>query len=249
VRITPSSGEPFLATWGSGRSKDDFGELALGTEDDKPLTIAPNRTINVSLPAVDLSRPSWIRDPRLLQNPGTYRLEVLLYDARDAGGTSFVASSSATLTVAPVGAADQWILDAIARGEAGAVAAKVVETRPESDYAPYLAPLADGETVADRIAVVQRILDAHPKTPVHQWLQLRIAEMYIRASYQAFDRTHDVTQATQLADIARERLMRMRATGDAWAQRAAKTSLADVPERGAFEREANIIREKRIRKE
>jgi hypothetical protein len=247
LRFTASDGsEPFLAEW---VDHSDFGRLDLGTEDNQPLTIGANETVDLGLPAFGLDETSWAVDRRLTEKPGVWRVEALLYDSRDSDDDPPVAvSSTATLTIETPTERDLPIWKAIRNRQLPGMVEKIFSEQPDSPYMPYIAPLVVRHSSFDKIAVLERAITLHPDSPVVPWLRSGIANHYVFAAGRAFAVDEDLERAVVYSQQAREQVLRIAQNQDAWSKVTGRKKLEELPTRAYFEDRQRIAREKGIRK-
>ena len=232
LRFTSTNAEPFLVEWYQRRN---FGPLDLGTGDHQPLVISMNEVVELSVPAFGLDDPTWIFDNRLLEKPGTWKVEALLYDVRDANDAPPVAvSSPVTLTIDAPSERDLPIWQALLRGDRAAIAEKVFTEQPESPYAPYLAPLIRRVSPLEKIAILRHAIELQADSPVVPWLRLQIAQYYVHESQHSFDRDDDIDKAMTYSEKAREELLKLGGENDPWSKLTSKRQLDEVPGRPYF---------------
>lgn len=243
VRLTPPDGEPFLAQW--GEPSVQTGYLELGTDDGDPLTVSAKGSLDLEVPAVDFSRPSWALDPQFISRTGRWKVEILLYEALgEDDGDLLAVSSPAALTVATPGAADMEIWDALRMREEWGIAEKVFFTKPESPYFPYLASIVKRQSALEKIAIMERAMQLHPDTPLTPWLRYAIALYYGMEAQRVFDVESDLEKAVAVADKGRAELTRLSNSAGAWSKRTAKVKLDEHPGREYFADLARLKREK-----
>jgi hypothetical protein len=233
LRIDSGSGDFRFATWGNGR---DFGSLR--GSDDETLELPANSVRDLVIPAVDLGESSWSWDRELLNRPGKYRIQVLMYAApagEDSQSVEPIQSSIASLEILSPRPEDLAIWDALKNSKHRLIAAEAISRRPTSEYAPYLAPLA---TFSDKQYSIQPLLQAvraHPTSPVVPWLRLLIARSFEHQAQEVFDRTSDTSAALLLFERARVALVELERHSDAWSRETAKRRLSEIPKRADLE--------------
>ena len=236
VRVTSPAGETFLAKW---YPQVESGQLEFGLSvDDEPeedadlLKLPANATVDLSVPAVAATQESWAHDGRLVSMPGTWKLEVLLFDVRSE--TWFV-SSPATLQIEMPPPADVWIWQEMLRSHWAEVAVKVLAERPESPYFPYLSTFIARLSTQEKIDIISRAITLHPQSPVVPYLRYSIASYYEMMSNRVFGLEKDVDKAGALAEEGRAELMRLKNSKDPWSRLAATRVLTDgYPDREFF---------------
>lgn len=243
VRLTPPNGDSYIVQWGEPSVFE--GLVELGTDDGDPLTVSAKETVDLEIPAVDFSRPSWALDPQFISKTGVWKVQVLLYEARGEDDAELLAESSpATLTVDTPSAADEEIWAAVRLREEWGIAEKAFFTRPESPYFPYLASIVKRLTPLEKIAVIEKAVQAHPNTPVMPWLRYALAFYYGEESQRVFDVENDVEKAVGLAEKGRAELSRLSNAAGDWSKRTAKVKLSDFPSREYFTDLQRLKREK-----
>jgi hypothetical protein len=233
VRLTPPDGAPYIAEWGEPNAR--VGDLELGTEDGDSLAVSAKETVDLEVPAVDFSRPSWALDPQFISRPGVWKVEVVLYESRGEDDSAELAvSNPATLTVATPGAGDDEIWDALRTREEWGIAEKVFLTKQDSAYFPYLAALVRRESSLEKVAILERAMQLHPNAPVAPWLRYAVASYYGIESQRVFDVERDLEKAVGLADKGRTELTKLSNGAGQWSKRAAKVKLGEHPSREYF---------------
>lgn len=236
VRVTSPAGETFLAKW---YPQVETGQLEFGLSiDDEPdedadlLKLPANATVDLSVPAVDFTQESWAHDGRLVSMPGTWKLEVLLFDLRTE--TWFV-STPATLQIEMPPPADVWIWQEMLRSHWAEVAVKVLAERPESPYFPYLSTFVARLSTLEKIDIINRAITLHPQSPVVPYLRSAIASYYGMESERVDAVEKDLEKAVALAEKGRTELMRLKNSKDPWSRLAATRILTDgYPDREYF---------------
>jgi hypothetical protein len=246
LRFTGAPGtEPFLVEW---VDHHNFGRLDLGTDDDEPLSVGLNETVDLGVPAFGLEQASWAFDPRLTEHPGAWRVEALLYDSRDSDDDPPVAvSAPVTLTIETPTEGDVPIWKAFLKGESFAIAEKVFTGQPDSAYMPYLAPLVVRQASLDKIAILRRAIMLHPDSPVVPWLRSGIVNHYIYQAGRVFAED-DLEKAVAYSEQAREEVLRIAATPDPWSKLTGRKKLEDLPGRAYYTDRQRLAREKGTRK-
>jgi hypothetical protein len=231
VRATSPDGQTFFADWGEGV---DSGELELGVTDetDRTFTLPANATVDLSVPALDLSRPSWALDSRLLAQPGEWTLQVVLYteDLSEPAATS----NAVKLTIATPTGTDVPVWQAIQRREYWGIADKVLAEQPQSPYFPYLAAIVARRATLEKIAIIERAIALHPESPAVPSLRYALASYYGMEADRVFLAERDFDRAVALAEKGRGELARMKNGKDAWAKLKGNAKLGEFPSREYF---------------
>jgi hypothetical protein len=223
VRATSPIGETFFAIWGDRLTGGEL-EFGLTDEEDTRFILPAKATVELEVPALDLSRHSWALDHRLLALPGEWTLEVLLYEDQDYATEDpepAGISNPVKLTIETPTGRDVPIWEAI-RGRGGefgmGISEKVLAEQPESRYFPYLSTIISRYAVLDRVAIVSRAIELHPNSPVVPRLRYAMALGYRMEADRIFDEEGDVEKATALADKGRAELTRLKNSKSAWSR-------------------------------
>lgn len=246
VRATSPDGQSFFADWSEGVDSDDL-ELGVTDEEDATFTLPANATVDLAVPALDLSRPSWALDQRLLALPGEWRLQVFVYT--DDPSNPVAISNVAKLTIATPSGRDVAVWEAIRRREYSRIAEHVLAERPESPYFPYLAPAIARRSTAEKIAIIRSAIDGHPNSPAVPSLRYALASYYGAEADRVFFEEHDLEKAVGLADKGRAELTAMKNGKDPWSKLKGKARLGDFPSREYFLDLQRLQREKGNRKQ
>lgn len=241
VRATSPDGQTFFADWGEGV---DSGELELGVtdDDDNTFTLPANATVDLAVPALDLSRPSWALDRRILALPGEWTLQVFLYN--DDLSDPVAVSNTAKLTIDTPTGTDVAIWQAIQRHEFWGISAKVLAERPESEYFPYLATVIARRSIPEKIAIIAHAIELHPNSPAVASLRYALASYYGSEADRVFFEERDFDKAVSLADKGRAELTGMKNGKDTWAKLKGNSRLGDFPSRDYFLDLQRLQREK-----
>lgn len=223
VRATSPIGETFIATWGDGFTAGDL-EFGITDEEDTRFILPANATVELEVPALDLSRPSWALDHRLLALPGEWTLEVLLYEVQDhptKNPEPAGVSNPVRLTIEMPTGRDVPIWEAI-RGRGGdfgiGISEKVLAEQPESRYFPYLSTVISRYAILDQVAIISRAIELHPDSPVVPRLRYAMALGYGMAADRVFDEEGDIEKAAAFADKGRGELTRLKNGKSAWSR-------------------------------
>ena len=234
VRATSPDGQSFLTNWGHGNV--DSGELELGlieADDDNPVfTLTANGSVDLEIPALDLSRPSWALDGRMFTLPGDWKLQVLVHS--DDATQPIATSNPVTLTIKMPTGNDVAIWQAIQRGELPGIGDKTFRENPQSEYFPYLATSVTRVSVMERIAIINRAIELHPSSPVVDALRYAVAMSYEMESGRVFSVEHDIDKASALADQGRAILTSLSKGKDTWGKLKGKAQLENFNSRDTF---------------
>jgi|GEM_PF-3501516 len=201
LRVTPETGEPFIAEFGlSGEHRFSTAELPGG---ETALHLAPHSRRVFAIRAHDLYGNGWSIDPRM-NVPGRYRLQLLVLDRyndtviydtpavqiESVVGPALVSGEAVMTVETPKGDdAILWKLltePARRRGEPSSIAyvrfrersefaREVVERYPGSSYAPYVVGDAIGLPQSRQLEDARRVLEAQPQSPIRDYVQLFVA--------------------------------------------------------------------------
>ena len=231
VYATSPAGESFFLTWGENADAGDL-ELGVTDENDPTFTLPANATADFAVPALDLSRPSWALDPRMLALPGEWTLQVYVYT--DDAETPVAISNAAKLTIDAPAGADVAVWEAIRRGEYWGAADKLLAERPDSPYFPYLATVVARRDAGEKIAIISRAMELHPSSPVIASLRYARASYYGMEADRAFFQERNFDKAVSLAEKGRTDLSVMKNGKDAWSKRKGNARLGEFPNRDYF---------------
>lgn len=248
VRATSPDGQSFFTDWGEGV---DSGELELGVtdEEDEVFTLPANATVNLGVPALHLTRPSWALDSRLLAQPGEWTLQVFIYaGSGDDDLAEPVVSNPAKLTIETPSGRDVPVWEAIQRREYWGISEKVLVEQPESPYFPYLAANIARFSVMEKISFIRRALELHPNSPVVPSLRYGLALYYGMEAGRVFFEEGDFDKAVALAEEGRAELTGLKNGKDAWGKLKGNAKLGDFPSREYFVILQRLQREKGIKK-
>ena len=245
VRATSPTGETFTALWGEHIEAGEL-ELGLTDEDAETLTVKPNSTVDLEVPAATLTDSSWANDPRIAALPGKWTLQVLLFNERDR---SRLVSNAATLIVNAPPAKDVWIAQALARGETWSIAERVFTEQPESPYFPYISTAVRRLSTLDKIDIINRAITLHPDSPVVPRLRYDIAEYYGAAADRVFAAEGDLEKAVALAERGRAELVRLKNSNDVWSKLKGTQREDDFPSRAGYVELLRLQREKGVHKQ
>ena len=241
VRATSPSGETFLAKW---NERNEWGELEFGLTDEEreenTLIVKPRETVELSVPAATLMDESWAHDGRIFTTPGTWTIEVLLFD----GAEQTIVSNAATIEIETPAPKDLWIWQALQRGEAFAIADRVLREQPDSPYFPYFATLIRRYATLDKVEIIQRAIELHPKSPVVPSLRYAMALYYGMEADRVFFADRDFDKAVELAEKGRAELVRLSRSKDAWSRLKGAQKLGEFPSREYFLTIQRLRREK-----
>ncbi len=246
VRATSPAGESFFADWGEGVAG---GELEFGVtdEEDSKFVLSANSSVDLAVPALDLSRPSWALDPRILALPGEWAIQVFLYDEDDLSEAAGI-SNPVKLTIANPTGGDVPVWQAIQRREYWAASEKVLAEQTGSAYFPYLAAVIARRSTPDKIAIIGRAIELHPESPAIPSLRYALAAYYGSEADRVFFQEGDMERAVALADKGRRELLRLKNGGDAWSKLKGNEKLGDYPSRDYFLDLQRLAREKGTKK-
>lgn len=228
LRFTPAGGEPFIAVWADNRKA-----ISLDIVDDRDLTVGTSEAVDLFV-VPDFMRRSWALDRRVAV-PGSYSVEMVLFDADDTHAPLAV-STKASLEVRAPAQHDAEILDALSSGKGGPeLFESVLRDSPQSPYLPYLSEWLLRDTNEKRIAGFRQVISFHPDSPMTPRLELWVAKLYETESFASFSENHDVDLAAQIAGNERTILERLANGNNEWARRKAQHWLDDgIPTRAAF---------------
>jgi len=236
VQATSPSGESFVMDWGEGVDSGEL-DLGVGAEDDPRFILRANATVNLAVPALDLSRPSWALDQRMLALPGDWTLRVMLYanqGEEDGDPEPAAISNPAKLTIEAPSGRDVEILEAIQRREYWGIAEKLLTEREDSKYFPYLSTCLARRSLPEQITIIERAIQLHPTSPVVPRLRYAIAMGYGSEADRVFDEEEDLEKAVALAEKGRSQLKHLTDSKDTWSTIKAREKLDDFPSRGYF---------------
>lgn len=236
VRATSPVGESFFAAW---EGKQTIGELEFGVtdEEDARFVLPANATVDLEVPALDLSQPSWALDQRLLALPGEWTLEVLIYEVdEDAPQNPEPAgvSNPVKLTIDTPTGRDVPVWEALRAGAPRGISEKVFTEQPESKYFPFMSTLISRHGILDKVAIINRAIDLHPNSPVVPSLRYAIALYYGMEARHAFSQEGNLDKAVALADRGRAELTRLKNGTNAWSRLKGNQKLGEFPSREYF---------------
>ncbi|HUR79389.1 MAG TPA: hypothetical protein VM733_01390 [Thermoanaerobaculia bacterium] len=238
--ISPA-GESFFLTWGENGTSGDL-DVGLTDEEDPSFNLPANNTADFAVPALDLSRPSWALDPRMLALPGEWSLQVQLFTDDEAD--PIAVSNFAKLTVATPTGRDVATWEAIRRREYWGAADKLNAENPESPYFPYLATLVARLSTMEKVGIISRAMELHPNSPAVPSLRYAVALYYGMEADRVFFKDRNFDKAVSLAEKGRAELSSMKNGRDAWSKRAGEARLAEFPSRDGFLTLQRLQREK-----
>jgi len=236
VRATSPIGESFFATW---EGQQTVGELEFGVTDEEDLRfiLPANATVDLEVPALDLSMPSWALDHRLLALPGQWMLEVWLYEVDEEAplpSEPAGVSNPAKLTIETPTGRDVLLWEAIRGGAPRGISEKVLTEHLESQYFPYFSTIVSRYSVLDQVAIVSRAIELHPNSPVVPSLRYAMALGYGTEADRVFVVEGDLDKAVALADKGRAELTRLKNGKNAWSRLKGNQKLGQYPSREYF---------------
>lgn len=236
VRATSPIGESFFTNWEGSQTLGEL-EFGLTDEEDTRFILPANSTIDLEVPAVDFTAPSWALDSRLVALPGEWTLQVLLYEIDESSPQHpepVGVSNPANLTIETPTGRDVAVWDAIRTGEVRPIADKVLTDQAESRYFPYLSTMISRYSTLDQVAIVARAIDLHPTSPVVSSLRYVMALGYGMEAGRVFSAEGDLEKAVALAEKGRAELTRLKNSKDAWSRLKGNQKLGDFPSREYF---------------
>ena len=236
VRATSPVGESFFAIW---EGEQTVGELEFGVTDEEDLRfiLPANATVDLEVPALDLSLPSWALDHRLLALPGEWTLEVLLYEVDEETplpSEPAGVSNPVKLTIETPTGRDVPVWEAIRAGAPRGISEKVLAEQTETQYFPYMSTLISRYAVLDKVAIISRAIELHPNSPVVPSLRYGMALYYGMEAHRVMSEEGDLDKAVAFADKGRAELTLLKNGKNAWSRRKGNKQLGQFPSREYF---------------
>ena len=213
LKVIPTGGEPFVATWGQNSSAAWIGEDSL-----KSSKLLPGKTTEILFPLdVTLASPGWFFDHRLSW-PGVYRLQVILPANPNPENEipETLISNEAILTIEEPHGEDSLVWNRMlelsnAQGWGGqewstlgfSLAREISDRHRTSGYFPYVASMVPASTVAERIGIAEHAISVNPSGPMVDLLRMGIANLHISEMRKA-SKEGNVVLASQEQMRARE---------------------------------------------
>lgn len=221
LRVTPQTGEPFIAEYGHN---SHVAPLAEGISEGESHVLPPGKTIELEFPLTyQLAEPFWFSDYRL-SGPGIYQLKLILDPWPDSNllseeairpdesdkpkKTEPIVSNEVTVTVSLPYGEDLLVWNALLErtqnkgwgawewGTQGFSAAKLIwDQYPTSNYAPYVATIVPRPTREERVAIYNKVLSEHPDHPMAAYLHTALASYFEDLMWYELDVKRDVKAA------------------------------------------------------
>lgn len=233
-RATPSAGgDPFIIRWrvDPHRGYVEDAPMEWTTESDSRFPIPRGKSGDVFVPVDAFDTFGWMYDTRICI-PGIYRIEALIDDPTHPADPPLV-SAAAEIEVLRPDDRDAAIYLRIAKGEiALGLADETYRNYPESPFLPYLALRLkrDFEKPEENIAILDSVLELHPRSPVALVLAIEIAANYEELAARKLNEG-DLDGAVTNADRARATFRPFMEGRSAWARAKAEARYRAVPTR------------------
>lgn len=222
VRATSPDGETVTAKWGA----EEFGLLQTPTGEH--VALASGASVDVAVPAADLTNLSWALDERLSTTPGMWTIRVALFERGREDAAPVAVTPPAQLLIDTPLEHEIVTWRAITARDWPKALASVFPDHRESRYYPYVAAWRAHEDYAETARGIADALERHPNTPIAASLRFSIAHFYAAAADRAFFRERDTDKALQLAALARAALEGVK---DSWAAGEVQAKMTALPTR------------------
>ncbi|HEY0140523.1 MAG TPA: hypothetical protein VGF48_06485 [Thermoanaerobaculia bacterium] len=228
--MTSPAGVTFVSDWGW----DEFGRGEVETGKDEPVLLKGG-SVDLVVPARDLTQASWALDRRMLAEPGAWTLQVYVFEEGKISEGPAAMSTPAKLVVETPRGPDEITWRAIQERDWTTALASVYPGRVESAYFPYLAVWYAHEDALRKAEVISEAVSRHPDSPVVPSLRFALAYYYAAAGVDAFYRERSIDKAVEHTERARAELLRAKQSGHAWASARADSRIAGLRTRAMWE--------------